>query len=117
MRFLAAIVMAICFCHQPLVCQSAEKEDPTTQLWRNIKHQLSGPNGREYFERYMKDAQLPTLYGTVVSGSPGDHPNRFLVTMPDSTGPEVTLRLAVALEKPMHQERLSVSKVWEKLSQ
>jgi hypothetical protein len=30
-----------------------------------------------------------------------DHPNTFLVRMPDGTGPEVTLNLTVALEKPL----------------
>lgn len=70
-------------------------------MWKNIKRALQGPDGKEYFEKYMKDAMLPTLEGTLVSSTPAAHPNEFLVAIADDHTPEVTLKLERPLEKPL----------------
>ena len=101
MRLVALTLLAFGLFHHPLDCQSTSKDDPPTELWRAIKRKLSGPDGREYFEKSMKDAQIPTLYGTLVSSSPADHPYTFLVAMADSSDPEVALNLDGRLEKPL----------------
>ena len=101
MRVAALTLLAFGLFHHPLDCQSTSKDDPPTVLWRAIKRELSGPDGREYFEKRMKDTQLPTLYGTLVSSSPADHPNKCLVAMADRSDPEVTLNLEGRLEKPL----------------
>jgi hypothetical protein len=86
---------------QTIVRQPVLKEDFQTFLWREIKRELTGPDGREYFEQGMKDALLPTLYVTLVSSAPADHPNTLLVAMVDSDVPEVTLKLKESLKKPL----------------
>ena len=70
-------------------------------LWRAMKRELTGPHGRAYFEASVKGAGLPTLYGTLVSGTPADHPSKFLVAMADNSEPEITLNLNGNLEKPL----------------
>jgi hypothetical protein len=102
MKLAAPMLLSFCLFHQPLVSQDAVlKGDPPTILWREIKKALSGPNGREYFEQSVKDAVLPTLYGTLVSSTPADHPNKLLIAMADGSHPEVTLNLKGRLEKPL----------------
>jgi len=101
MKLAAMTLLGVWLFHQPLVCQPANEDDPPTALWRGIKRELSGPRGREYFEKRVKDAQLPTLSGTLVSSSPADHPDTFLVAMADSSDPEATLNLEGRLEKPL----------------
>jgi hypothetical protein len=53
------------------------------------------------FEQGLKDAVPPALEGTLVSSSPKEHPSEFLVAMPGSDVPDVTLRLKGKLEKPL----------------
>ena len=77
MRLPVLIVLGLCLLSRQVVCQSSTEDDPPTVLWRAIKQGLSGPHGREYFDKNLKDAQLPTLYGTLVSSSPADHPDTF----------------------------------------
>ena len=101
MKLAAMMLLGVWLSHQPLVCQPANEDDPPTVLWRSIKRELSGPHGREYFEKSLKDVQLPTLYGTLVSSTPADHPDTFLVAMADSSGPEVKLKLNGRLERPL----------------
>jgi hypothetical protein len=101
MKLAALTLLAFGLFHHPLDCQSFKKVDPPTAFWREVKRGLSGPDGREYFDKYVKDAQLATLYGTLVSSSPADHPDTFLVAMADSSDPEVTLNLQGHLEKPL----------------
>jgi hypothetical protein len=101
MKLAAMTLLGIWLFHHPLVCQPANEDDPPTVLWREIKRELSGPHGREYFEKSIKDVELPTLYGTLVSSTPADHPDEFLVAMADNPRPEVTLKLNGRLEKPL----------------
>jgi hypothetical protein len=99
---LATLALSVgCLLHQPLVSQTANKDDAPSALWHAIKEQLSGPNGREYFEKNIKSAQLPALFGTLVSSTPADHPRKFLIAMADDPHPEVTLKLKGSLQNPL----------------
>jgi hypothetical protein len=62
-------------------------------LWANVKAALTGPNGRKYWEENLKDAQLPYLYGIVLSSTPRDQPRVLVLAMCDKSTPEVTLRV------------------------
>ena len=66
-------------------------------LWSAVKAQLTGPNGQKYWEEQMKGADLPYLYGTVLSSDPKDQPRILVLPMTDKSTPEVTLAV-----KPSH---------------
>jgi hypothetical protein len=74
--------------------------EPQKALWQDIKRQLQGPNGKQYFELVLKDAQVPgvtdgvqALRGTVVSGKPAKRPTELVLSMSDGHTPEVTVTL------------------------
>jgi len=94
------MLLGLCFLTRSIVCQSAAEDDPPTALWRGIKQGLSGPHGREYFDKSIKDALLPPLYGVLVSSTPADHPTEFLVSMAGNPHPEVTLKV-YGSQKPL----------------
>ena len=60
-------------------------------LWANLKAQLTGPNGQQYFEENLRDTALPYLYGIVLSSTPNDQPRVLAVAMSDKSTPEVNL--------------------------
>jgi hypothetical protein len=95
MKALAVLLLASI----PIQHAVAFQSDPSA-LWKNIKRVLIRPEGKEYFENSFKDAQIPTLVGTVVSSTPAVHPNELLVAIEDDHTPEVRLRLEKPLEKP-----------------
>jgi hypothetical protein len=102
MKVAALTVLTCCLFCQTVVHQDVVlKGDPPTILWQGIRRELSGPRGREYFQQSMKDAMLPVLYGALVSSTPADHPNTFLIAMVDGDVPEVTLKLKESLKKPL----------------
>jgi len=52
---------------------------------------LTGPNGQKYWEEQLKGADLPYLYGIVLSSDPKDQPRILVLAMSDKSTPEVTL--------------------------
>ena len=94
------IVLGLCLLSHHVVCQSSTEDDPPTALWRGIEQELSGPHGREYLAKSIKDVLLPPLYGVLVSSTPADHPTEFLVAMAGNPHPEVTLKL-YGSQKPL----------------
>jgi hypothetical protein len=86
MKALAVLLLASI----PIQHAVAFQPDPSA-MWKNIKRVLIGPDGKEYFENSFKDAQIPTLVGTVVSSTPAVHPNELLVAIEDDHTPEVRL--------------------------
>jgi hypothetical protein len=60
-------------------------------LWSAVKAQLTGPNGQKYWEEQLKGADLPYLYGIVLSSDPKDQPRILVLAMSDKSTPEVTL--------------------------
>jgi hypothetical protein len=74
--------------------------EPQSALWLEIKRQLLGPNGKQYFELVLKDALVPgatdsvhALRGTVLSNKPAKRPSELVLAMSDSQTPEVTITL------------------------
>jgi len=107
----ALLLLALMHFTQPAVCQQPQNlrdDNPQSQLWSVIKRELLGPKGERYFELSVKDARLPggwnglnAFEGTLVSSTPAEHPNEFLVAILDDKTPEVTLKLKGRLEKPL----------------
>ena len=98
LRRLSIVLILASFAMQGHLASQSEEQ---TVLWKAIKTALLGPQGNEYFEKNMKDVQLPTLVGTLVSSKPAAHPSEFLVAMSGDKTPEVKLRLDKQLEKPL----------------
>lgn len=71
------------------------KNNPMIALWKRIKDELAGPNGQQYFDSSMKDAQIPQLRGWVVE----QKPKELLVAISDKTTPELTLQVDSTLPK------------------
>lgn len=76
------------------------KQNPALALWMNIKEELKGPNGQQYFEANMKGAALPggaqnvkQFKGRVISHKPAVRPKEVVLAMSDAETPEVTLKL------------------------
>ena len=72
------------------ILSKAELARPVAQqsFWKNLKEQLTGANGQEYFEAGVRDAVLPDLRGTLVSQPAVD---RWLLALSDATHSEVEL--------------------------
>jgi hypothetical protein len=87
---------------------AAEKEEqikaqyPQLALWMGIKRQLTAPEGEQYFQSTLKDAQVPKLKGTVMGGNPACRSKEVLVAVPEpnqtsTLNSEITLKLDSAL--------------------
>jgi tRNA nucleotidyltransferase/poly(A) polymerase len=72
--------------------QGANKQDPTTRLWLELKKELTGPDAQRYFDEAVKDAALPTLVGELASAIPSDRPTILTFLMPGGKD-QVTLRI------------------------
>ncbi len=73
------------------------QQHPELALWKNIKTELTGPNGQQYFDSSMKGALLPELKGKVVSISPATRPKTVVMALEDGTTPDATLTFETAL--------------------
>ena len=73
------------------------KQNPELALWKNIKAALTGPDGANYFNSSMKDAQLPTLKGRVVKLEPENKPKTVILALEDGATPDATLKFEMAL--------------------
>ena len=71
--------------------------NPQLALWKNIKNELTGANGADYFGKSMKDALLPTLKGKVVKLEPETNPKTVVLSMIDGTTGDATLKFDAAL--------------------
>ena len=73
------------------------KENPELALWKNIKGQLSGADGANYFNSSMQGAKLPTLRGKVVSLEPETRPKTVVLALEDGTTGDATLKFEMPL--------------------
>jgi tetratricopeptide (TPR) repeat protein len=73
------------------------RQNPELALWKNIKAALTGPDGPNYFNSSMKDAQLPTLKGKVVKLEPENKPKTIILALEDGTTGDATLKFEMAL--------------------
>ncbi len=74
-----------------------------------IKRNLQGPDEKDFFEQFMKDALIPSgpdsldsFPGTVVSSQPAEGPDQLILGFGNSTTPEITLRLRGRDGRPGH---------------
>ena len=77
--------------------EKAAKENPQLALWKNIKGELTGANGKTYFESSMKETLMPTLSGKVVSIEPATRPKTVILAIEDGTTSDATLKFEAAL--------------------
>jgi hypothetical protein len=73
------------------------KEHPELALWKNIKTQLTGADGANYFQSGMKGAKIPTLRGKVVKLEPAIRPKTLILALEDGTTPDATLKFEMPL--------------------
>jgi hypothetical protein len=69
--------------------QAFAAENPKLALWRRIREALEGPDGQQYFESSVKEAEIPELRGWLVE----QRPKELLIAVSDKTTPEITLVL------------------------
>jgi len=72
-------------------------KNPELTLWKNLKAELTGPDGANYFNSSMKGAQVPTLKGKVVKLEPETKPKTVIMALEDGTTPDATLKFEMAL--------------------
>jgi hypothetical protein len=77
-------------------------------LWAAVKAKLTGPNAQDYFEHGMQGAQLPYLYGVVLSSTPENQPRVLVIAMSDKSTPEVTLTLEPGHLKEKVRDRTEI---------
>jgi tetratricopeptide (TPR) repeat protein len=87
--------------------EELKKTNPMLALWVNMKRALTAPNGKDYFETTVKNANIPggvevggtkveKFKATVVSATPAARPKEVVVGISSPDMSEVTLRF----EKP-----------------
>ena len=72
-------------------------KNPELTLWKNIKAELTGPDGANYFNSSMKETQVPMLKGKVVKLEPENKPKTVIMALEDGTTPDATLKFEMAL--------------------
>ncbi len=72
-------------------------KNPELTMWKNIKAQLTGPEGAGYFNSSMKDALLPTFKGKVVKLEPAVKPKTIVLALEDGVTGDATLKFEAAL--------------------
>lgn len=77
------------------------KAHPQEALWKGIKMALTGADGANYFNSSMKDAQLPTLKGKVVSLDPENKPKSILLAVDDGSGNSTTADATLKFDMPL----------------
>ena len=62
------------------------KENPGLAIWLNVKSNLVGADGANYFNSNMKDTLVPGLSGKVVSLEPAIRPKTIILAVEDKDG-------------------------------
>jgi hypothetical protein len=60
-----------------------QEKYPQLALWLNIKSQLAGAGGPDYFKSSLEGADVPKLKGTVVEGKPACRSKELMVSVPE----------------------------------
>jgi hypothetical protein len=74
--------------------EKLKTENPQLALWVQVKQQLQGPGGPQYFAESVKEAALPKLKGKIVSIEPAVNPKKIIVGISDASAPEITITIA-----------------------
>ena len=77
-----------------------KKANPSLALWMGLKKELQAPNGEQFFENTMKNANVPggasgitMLRGHLIAAKPAVSPKELIVGVEKPDVAEVTLRL------------------------
>jgi len=91
------------------------KDHPELALWLEIKKQLSGDGGMQYFETQLKDTAVPKLKGVLVEAKPACRPKELLVAVPMlDAKPPYTAEIALKLDAPLTgKPRANAEFSWE----
>jgi tetratricopeptide (TPR) repeat protein len=82
--------------------ENAERAaNPKMTLWLDVKKELTGDNGRSYFEMNMKDSEFPTMKGKIVSMTPATRPKEIVLGIEKSDVGDATLKFEAALAGKM----------------
>ena len=73
------------------------KEHPELAMWKNVKDQLTGADGTNYFESSMKGAAFPKMTGKVIKLDPETKPKVVVLAIEDGTTPDATLKFEAPL--------------------
>ena len=80
------------------------KKNPAMAMWMNLKRELTGPNGEQYFESSLKGAAVPggahgvqKFKGVLISSKPATAPKELVLGVMDPNTPDVTLKLETPL--------------------
>lgn len=73
-----------------------QKNDPQLAIWLNLKTELTGANGEQFFST-MKGAALPKLKGALVSAEPTTRPRELRLSMERNGTADVVLKLSAPL--------------------
>jgi tetratricopeptide (TPR) repeat protein len=84
--------------------QEFAKSNPQLAMWLNLKKELTGPNGQQFFESSMKGAMVPggaggvqKFKGTIIEAKPAVRSKELVVGLADPKVPEITLKLDAPL--------------------
>jgi hypothetical protein len=77
--------------------EELRRANPQLELWLNIKRELAGPRGEQYFESSVRNADVPKLRGTLLAARPPVKPKELVLGLESPTVAEVTLRLDTPL--------------------
>lgn len=83
-------VAALCCC---LLAQE-EKASPQSALWANLKRELTGSKGEEYFQTQLRGTELPMLRGKVLAASSTGETRFLMLDLSGAGTAEVKLLLA-----------------------
>ncbi|HSB14369.1 MAG TPA: hypothetical protein VLE22_07910 [Bryobacteraceae bacterium] len=84
--------------------EELKRTNPMLALWLNVRSELTGANGPQYWEGQVKGAGLPggvsgvsKFKGKLVSHAPAKNPKELVLAISDASTPEVTLKLDEAM--------------------
>ena len=73
--------------------------NPELAAWLAIRRQLEALNGDNYFTANLESKPLPRLKGTVVRCTPAHSPREIVLSMTDSRGQDIILKLSSSLTR------------------
>lgn len=84
--------------------QKRMDSDPAFKLWYTIKTNLTGDQGSQFFDKSVKETEIPggaegvkNFTGTVISVDPPDRPTKIVLGVEDPTKPDATLTFSEPL--------------------
>ncbi len=80
--------------------EELRRTNPKLYMWRNVKKELTAPGGSSYFANQVKNTDMPSMTGYLISQSPAQRPDTLVLGIEGRSTPEVTLKLDQAYRYP-----------------